>query len=183
MRTGRALAVVLGLLAITSVSQAALIDFSELTPGAQGTAASVIEDGFQFTCTTWDNELLIHQHDGSNWISTSNWDQTIELKSVDDIAFSLDSLKINAWSNAGWAAGPELVINGYDGATLVNTTSSDWPATPQTLTLNWTGLTSVDFVWSPAWGDITDIVATVPEPASLSILGLAGLMALRRRRA
>jgi hypothetical protein len=167
---------------MASMSQAALIDFSALTPGSQGVGNSVVEDGFTFTCTTWDDELLVHQYLGENWLSTPNWDQVIQMTAEGDAAFQIDSLLINAWTNAGWAAGEALTINGYDGATLAETLTVNWPATPQTVTLGWSGVTRVDFDWNPAWGDITDIVAQVPEPASLSVLGLVGLTALRRGR-
>ena len=181
---------VLSLYGMVTTSQAAVIDFNDMstTPGQ----TLYIEDGFQLQADTGSFKNL-----GNDFAQTANQASFLTLTQLDNTAFSFSSIVFNTLlPNTGKDKTDNFVtFKGYDGSSLIaeqTYTESDISANNTLLTFD----TSFQSVTSVTWGNDRQIsfdsiavnpVAAIPEPSTyaMMLIGLAliGFMAKHRKAA
>ncbi|MGB8328073.1 MAG: PEP-CTERM sorting domain-containing protein [Steroidobacteraceae bacterium] len=193
---------ILGLMALSGIfgvtsAGAAIMTFENVAPinGAQYPGTPHTEAGFTLTNATYGSDALFGAASGANTNGTAvfGWcgfcaypsSVVITLTAVGGAAFNLNSLDAANLEQTSLTQFLDIVGYVDGGGTLAQqlTIGDTWT----TFDLSgFNDLTSVEIFGAGVGPDLAmdNLVANVPEPATLSLLGfgLAGIGALRRRR-
>jgi hypothetical protein len=143
------------------------------------------EEGFDFTISNrWNGGIRINSApqtiDGTNMMYFGSTSTKIYMESQSDTVFSLTSMDIINYGSSAFTA---TIYKDYGLTTqeLVGTYDLSGGELVTDLTLNITDATNVTFTGMQS-GAIDNLEIT-PEPATMALLGLGGLMIRRRHKA
>ena len=171
---------------------------------SMATHAGVVSVGVQIVDTTYTAETGKLLVEGNGLVATVDYDDGSPQGSINPVSFSLDSQFVSgmqfsggtfAFINEGdlstifsgnilsldfFAAGEMLVGNGL--AEVLESNLSGWPEGPSEIVSFTFDLNPKFLGFDQDYAGLSTIDFLVPEPATLSLLGLGALAMLRRKR-
>lgn len=193
------------LLFAVTPAHAVLIDFEDIAVGSGGDSAGNgasgdrISNGFLFDSSTNHNHLgndVFLSFNGTTWLGFDDngftpGNNVVTMTQIGGSTFNLGTIEFTEFFNLNstdlitvMGSGGQIKVIDLDNIADGAGAGNDF----QTETFNWTNLTSVTFdaqtVSGDNWWAFDNINTSIPEPATLSLigLGLMGLIGSRARR-
>jgi len=181
-------------LILCSTARAGIITFDGVPTGSYGDSGmdatpDLTVDGFKFE--TNGKISVLNEGNPKPSIRIAQWSQSLYLSTASGNPFTLTSVDMqNDWSiQSDATVTGTYAAGGTVSTTILNTNSAKRVFVTFPFDSQWQGLSSVQFNFaggvSNAYGDMDNFNVTetpIPEPASLVLLGLSGMMLLTSKR-